>query len=100
MNLIEAMEWVKRGYYIRRSWWKPDAALAPAFFDFGQELCGPGYGWIHFPFCIHSIVATDWEVGKKWEAKVGEYPQNEVDEFEAKAKRFIQWELTGEVIQK
>ena len=88
MNLLEAMEWVKRGYYIRRSWWKPTSVVAPAFFDYGQELCGPAsIGWEHFPFSIHNILATDWEVGAKWPVKAGKYPQDAVDAHLAESKR-------------
>jgi len=114
MNIIEAMKWVKKGYYIRRSWWKKDLLLAPTFYDFGKELgCSGGPGWETFGLSVFNIEATDWEIGPMWpkdiimiikkreKRKDGSlYPESEIAEWEKEQKRFIYWQETGEFLPK
>jgi hypothetical protein len=111
MNIIEAMKWVKKGYYIRRSWWKKDLLLAPTFYDFGQTLgCSGGSGWETFGLSVFNIEAIDWEVGPMWPKDITKnirkknggllYPDAKIAEWEKEQIRFIYWQETGEFLPK
>ncbi len=111
MNIIEVMEYAKKGYYIRRSWWQQGRNLAPQLFDFSRPL-GGGSSWDYWGcgLNIPDILAEDWEAGPQWPKEIVKmvkkqlginkgvlYPTDKIKAWEEECKMFHHRQETGEI---
>ena len=95
MTFIEAVEWIKKGYYIRRSWWLPESIVTNCFYDFNRELCWVVSGWETYHVTILDALANDWEV-KPWEdgfKRLLPYPEEKIAHLEKETIQFNKWRL-------